>query len=218
MLRTFHELEGILHGLHHFSAPREVCQNAQSVQMQKITEIASKAGIDEKYIELYGKTKAKLDLSLLSDLKDKPDGKLVLVTAITPTPAGEGKTTTTIGLADGLKKIGKNVVVALREPSLGPVFGVKGGATGGGYAQGCGEIRYGHLCQDLRPDRCRQDRHHLQQQGPLVLRLYRSLYRRCLVRLRPAGKGGAQYQPCCPAVAEGYAAHPQGEGNDPPLQ
>ena len=92
-------------------------------------------GIDEKYVELYGKSKAKLDLSLLSDLKDKKDGKLVLVTAITPTPAGEGKTTTTIGLADGLHKLSKNVSVALREPSLGPVFGVKGGACGGGYAQ-----------------------------------------------------------------------------------
>ncbi len=107
---------------------------AQSVQMRPITEIAETAGIDEKYIEQYGRYKAKVDYSLLNESK-RPDGKLILVTAITPTPAGEGKTTTTIGLADGLKRIGKNVVVALREPSLGPVFGVKGGAAGGGYAQ-----------------------------------------------------------------------------------
>ena len=108
---------------------------AQSVTPKNILEIAKEAGIDEKYIEPYGKTKAKLDLSLLSDMKGRPDGKLVLVTAINPTPAGEGKTTTTIGLADGMKRIGKSVAVALREPSLGPVFGVKGGAAGGGYAQ-----------------------------------------------------------------------------------
>ena len=107
---------------------------AQQTKMQKITEIAKVAGIDEKYIEQYGNYKAKIDYSLLKESK-REDGKLILVTAITPTPAGEGKTTTTIGLADGLKKIGKNVVVALREPSLGPVFGVKGGAAGGGYAQ-----------------------------------------------------------------------------------
>ena len=108
---------------------------AQSVTPKAILEVAKDAGIDEKYIELYGKTKAKLDLSLLSDLESKPDGKLILVTAINPTPAGEGKTTTTIGLADGMRRIGKSVAVALREPSLGPVFGVKGGAAGGGYAQ-----------------------------------------------------------------------------------
>ena len=107
---------------------------AQSVEMQKITEIAKSAGIEDKYIEQYGNYKAKIDLSILKENTNK-DGKLVLVTAITPTPAGEGKTTTTIGLADGMKKIGKNVMVALREPSLGPVFGVKGGAAGGGYAQ-----------------------------------------------------------------------------------
>ena len=106
---------------------------AQSVKMKNIIEIAESAGIDPKYIELYGNYKAKIDLSLLKERKRK--AKLILVTAITPTPAGEGKTTTTIGLADGMKKIGKNVMVALREPSLGPVFGVKGGAAGGGYAQ-----------------------------------------------------------------------------------
>lgn len=107
---------------------------AQSCQMKPISEIAAKAGIDEKFLEHYGRFKAKIDLSLL-DESDKKDGKLILVTAITPTPAGEGKTTTTIGLADALAEIGENVSVALREPSLGPVFGVKGGAAGGGYAQ-----------------------------------------------------------------------------------
>ena len=107
---------------------------AQACKMLPITEIAKKAHIDEKYIEQYGRYKAKVDPALLKET-ERPDGKLVLVTAITPTPAGEGKTTTTIGLADGLRRIGKDVTVALREPSLGPVFGVKGGAAGGGYAQ-----------------------------------------------------------------------------------
>ena len=107
---------------------------AQSVTPRFIGEIAEKAGIPEEYLELYGRNKAKIDLSLMKD-SPKKDGKLILVTAMTPTPAGEGKTTTTIGLADGLARIGKNVVVALREPSLGPVFGVKGGAAGGGWAQ-----------------------------------------------------------------------------------
>lgn len=107
---------------------------AQKCEMKHIKEIAKTAHVDGKYLEQYGNYKAKIDLSLLKDSK-KENGKLILVTAITPTPAGEGKTTTTIGLADGLKRIGKDVVVALREPSLGPVFGVKGGAAGGGYAQ-----------------------------------------------------------------------------------
>lgn len=107
---------------------------AQSIQPKHIDEIAKTACIEDKYIEHYGKYKAKVSLDLLK-LPSAKKGKLILVTAITPTPAGEGKTTTTIGLADGLKRIGKNVIVALREPSLGPVFGVKGGATGGGYAQ-----------------------------------------------------------------------------------
>ena len=106
---------------------------AQQCEMKNIFEIAEKAGIDEKYLEQYGRYKAKVDLSYLKE--DKADGKLVLVTAITPTPAGEGKTTTTVGLADGLCKIGKKAIVAMREPSLGPVFGIKGGACGGGYAQ-----------------------------------------------------------------------------------
>ena len=107
---------------------------AQSCAMKPIREIAATAGVYEKYLELYGNYKAKIDYNLLRE-NDRPDGKLVLVTAITPTPAGEGKTTTSVGLADGLRKIGKNAVLALREPSLGPVFGVKGGAAGGGYAQ-----------------------------------------------------------------------------------
>lgn len=107
---------------------------AQGCKMKHIRDIAATAHVDEKYIEQYGNHKAKIDLSLLSET-DRKDGKLVLVTAITPTPAGEGKTTTTIGLADGLRRIGKDAVVALREPSLGPVFGIKGGAAGGGYAQ-----------------------------------------------------------------------------------
>ena len=107
---------------------------AQECEMRPITEIAAKAGIDDKYLEQYGKYKAKIDYNLLNDT-DAENGKLILVTAINPTPAGEGKTTTSVGLADGLSKIGKKVMVALREPSLGPVFGVKGGAAGGGYAQ-----------------------------------------------------------------------------------
>ncbi len=107
---------------------------AQACEMEDIAAIAARAHVDEKYVERYGKYKAKVDLSLLRET-DRADGKLILVTAITPTPAGEGKTTTTIGLADGLRRIGKDVTVALREPSLGPVFGVKGGAAGGGYAQ-----------------------------------------------------------------------------------
>ena len=110
----------------------EIAQEAHGLN---ILEIAKAEGIDEKYIEQYGTNKAKINYTLLKDMADKPNGKLILVTAITPTPAGEGKTTTSVGLTDGLHKIGKKVAVALREPSLGPVFGVKGGAAGGGYAQ-----------------------------------------------------------------------------------
>ncbi|MDO5491125.1 MAG: formate--tetrahydrofolate ligase [Bacillota bacterium] len=110
-------------------------QIAQETQAKHIRQIAAEAGIDEKYVEQYGNDKAKIDYNILTDLADVPDGKVVLVTAITPTPAGEGKTTTTVGLADAMRKIGKKTMVALREPSLGPVFGIKGGAAGGGYAQ-----------------------------------------------------------------------------------
>lgn len=108
---------------------------AQQYEAKDIRDIAKTAGIDEKYLEMYGRNKAKVDYKLLGDLADKPNGKLILVTAINPTPAGEGKTTTSVGLTDGLRHIGKKAIVALREPSLGPVFGVKGGAAGGGYAQ-----------------------------------------------------------------------------------
>ncbi len=107
---------------------------AQETPMLPITEVAKTAGVDEKYLEQYGKYKAKVDYNILNET-DRKNGKLILVTAINPTPAGEGKTTTTVGLADGMRRMGKNVLVALREPSLGPVFGVKGGAAGGGYAQ-----------------------------------------------------------------------------------
>ena len=107
---------------------------AQQCRMRPITEIAALAGVEEQYLECYGRYKAKVDYRLLRDSK-RSDGKLILVTAINPTPAGEGKTTTTVGLTDGLRRLGKNAIAALREPSLGPVFGVKGGAAGGGYAQ-----------------------------------------------------------------------------------
>ena len=107
---------------------------AQACEMKPITEIAASAGIDEAYLELYGRYKAKVDYRLLKE-SSRPDGKLILVTAINPTSAGEGKTTVTVGLADALRRIGKNAMVALREPSMGPVFGIKGGAAGGGYAQ-----------------------------------------------------------------------------------
>lgn len=110
-------------------------QIAQETEMKNIREIADIAGVDEKYLEMYGNYKAKIDYNMLRDKADTPDGKLILVTAITPTPAGEGKTTTSVGLTDGLRRIGKNAITALREPSLGPVFGIKGGAAGGGYAQ-----------------------------------------------------------------------------------
>ena len=108
---------------------------AQQCEMKPITEIAKTAGIDEKYIEQYGKYKAKLSDEYIERVQSNPDGKLILVTAINPTPAGEGKTTTSVGLADAFSKLNKKVVLALREPSLGPCFGIKGGAAGGGYAQ-----------------------------------------------------------------------------------
>ena len=108
---------------------------AQSAKMKPISEIAKKVGLQEDDLELYGKYKAKISLSAINRLENNPDGKLILVTAINPTPAGEGKTTTMIGLSQALNKLGKKSVVAMREPSLGPCFGIKGGAAGGGYAQ-----------------------------------------------------------------------------------
>ena len=108
---------------------------AQSAKLRPITEIAEKIGIDEEYLIPYGKYKAKINLEYLNTLKDKKDGKLILVTAINPTPAGEGKTTVTVSLGQAMQHIGKKAVIALREPSLGPVFGIKGGAAGGGYSQ-----------------------------------------------------------------------------------
>ncbi|HQZ44802.1 MAG TPA: formate--tetrahydrofolate ligase, partial [Usitatibacteraceae bacterium] len=108
---------------------------AQKAKVAPIGEIAAKLGIPEEAIEPFGRTKAKISLDYIASLKDRPDGKLILVTAISPTPAGEGKTTTTVGLGDALNQIGKKAVICLREPSLGPVFGMKGGAAGGGYAQ-----------------------------------------------------------------------------------
>ena len=108
---------------------------AQACEMKDIRKIAEVAGVEEDYLEQYGRYKAKIDLKLLDDRQNDPDGKLILVTAINPTPAGEGKTTTTVGLADALRRLGKKSIVALREPSLGPVFGLKGGAAGGGYSQ-----------------------------------------------------------------------------------
>ena len=110
-------------------------QIAQEAELQPIREVAASLGISEDDLELYGKYKAKLSSGFMNEIKDREDGKLVLVTAINPTPAGEGKTTTSIGLAQGLTKLGKKTVAALREPSLGPCFGIKGGAAGGGYAQ-----------------------------------------------------------------------------------
>ena len=110
-------------------------QIAQEAKMKPISEIAEQIGILDDELELYGKYKAKVSLDVFDRLKDKPDGKLILVTAINPTPAGEGKTTTNIGLSMGLNKLGKKTITALREPSLGPSFGVKGGAAGGRYAQ-----------------------------------------------------------------------------------
>ena len=110
-------------------------QIAQEAEMLPIKEVAEKLGIGEDDLELYGKYKAKLSDELIERVKDQPDGKLILVTAINPTPAGEGKTTTSVGLGQAFGRLGKKAVIALREPSLGPCFGIKGGAAGGGYAQ-----------------------------------------------------------------------------------
>ncbi len=160
---------------------------AQSATMKPINEIAKELGIDEQYIENYGKYKCKLNLSLLKDLKDKKDGKLILVTAINPTPAGEGKTTTSVGLAQAFKATGRKAVTALREPSLGPVFGVKGGAAGGGYAQAVPmeDINL-HFTGDMHAITaannllCAIIDNHLQQGNALNIDVRRILFKRCL--------------------------------------
>ena len=159
---------------------------AQACAMKDIREVAKEAGVDEKYLELYGNHKAKIDYNMFREAS-QPDGKLILVTAITPTPAGEGKTTTTVGLADGLRKIGKKSVVALREPSLGPVFGLKGGAAGGGYAQvvPMEDINL-HFTGDMHAITaannllCAVLDNSLQQGNPLNIDTRRILFKRCM--------------------------------------
>lgn len=160
---------------------------AQAAKMLPITEIAKKLSIDPDALELYGRYKAKLPLSLRDELKDKPDGKLILVTAINPTPAGEGKTTVTVGLGEAMQKIGKNAIIALREPSMGPVFGVKGGAAGGGYAQvvPMEDINL-HFTGDMHALTaannllCAMLDNHLQQGNALGIDPRRILFKRCL--------------------------------------
>ena len=160
---------------------------AQAAKMLPITEIAKGLSIDPDALELYGRYKAKLPLSLRDDLKDKPDGKLILVTAINPTPAGEGKTTVTVGLGEAMQKIGKNAIIALREPSMGPVFGVKGGAAGGGYAQvvPMEDINL-HFTGDMHALTaannllCAMLDNHLQQGNALGIDPRRILFKRCL--------------------------------------
>ena len=160
---------------------------AQSTQLKPIVQVAKELGIEEEELELYGRYKAKLNQSLFQRLQDKPDGKLVLVTAINPTPAGEGKTTTTAGLGQAMAKIGKNAIIALREPSLGPVFGVKGGAAGGGYAQvlPMEDINL-HFTGDMHAITsannlcCAMLDNHLQQGNALGIDPRRVLIKRCL--------------------------------------
>lgn len=160
---------------------------AQAAKMLPITEIAKGLSIDPDALELYGRYKAKLPLSLRDELKDKPDGKLILVTAINPTPAGEGKTTVTVGLGEAMQKIGKNAIIALREPSMGPVFGVKGGAAGGGYAQvvPMEDINL-HFTGDMHALTaannllCAMLDNHLQQGNVLGIDPRRILFKRCL--------------------------------------
>lgn len=160
---------------------------AQSAKMKSIYEVAEKVNIDEKYIEPYGKYKCKLDLGLLEALSDKQDGKLILVTAINPTPAGEGKTTTSVGLGQAFQQMGKKAIVALREPSLGPVFGIKGGAAGGGYAQvvPMEDINL-HFTGDMHAITaannllCAVIDNHLQQGNELKIDQRKILFKRCL--------------------------------------
>ncbi len=160
---------------------------AQAAEMLPITEVAARLGVNADDLELYGKYKAKLPLSLREKLRDKPDGKLILVTAINPTPAGEGKTTVTVGLGEAMRKIGKNAIIALREPSMGPVFGVKGGAAGGGYAQvvPMEDINL-HFTGDMHALTaannllCAMLDNHLQQGNALRIDPRRVLLKRCL--------------------------------------
>lgn len=160
---------------------------AQQAKMMKIKDIAAKLGIEEDELEPYGHYKAKLSQRLIDRVKDKPDGKLILVTAINPTPAGEGKTTTSVGLAEGMNKIGKKACLALREPSLGPVFGVKGGAAGGGYAQvvPMEDINL-HFTGDMHAITAANNLlaalldNHIQQGNELGIDVRRILFKRCL--------------------------------------
>ena len=160
---------------------------AQAADMKRITEIAADLGIDEADIEPYGHYKAKLSESLYSKLADKEDGKLILVTAINPTPAGEGKTTISVGLSDAMRRIGKKSVLALREPSLGPVFGIKGGAAGGGYAQvvPMEDINL-HFTGDMHAITaannllCAMIDNHLQQGNELKIDQRRIMFKRCM--------------------------------------
>ena len=176
---------------------------AQQVQAQPIKEVAQKLGIAEEHLEYYGKYKAKLSESLIKETAGNKDGKLILVTAINPTPAGEGKTTTSVGLGDALAKIGKKTVIALREPSLGPVFGIKGGAAGGGYAQviPMEDINL-HFTGDMHAITaannllCAMLDNHIQQGNSLNIDVRRILIKRCLdmndreLRNIVAGLGG----------------------------
>ncbi len=178
-------------------------QIAQAVQPVVVNEIAKKLNIDEEYLECYGKYKAKVDYNILKKYEDKQNGKLILVTAINPTPAGEGKTTTTVGLGDALNKIGKKTVIALREPSLGPVFGVKGGAAGGGYAQviPMEDINL-HFTGDLHAITTANNLiaalldNHIQQGNALGIDVRRIIWKRCMdmndrqVRFMVNGLGG----------------------------
>ena len=160
---------------------------AQRANIKPIKEIAKSLGINESDLDFYGKYKAKINDSLFEKIKNNPDGKLVLVTAINPTPAGEGKTTTTIGLGQAMSKLGKNAVIALREPSLGPVFGIKGGAAGGGYAQvlPMEDINL-HFTGDMHAITaannllCALIDNHLQQGNSLKIDPRRILVKRCL--------------------------------------
>ena len=160
---------------------------AQSAEMLPISEIANRLGVQPEELEPYGRYKAKLSEEIFSRLSGRPDGKLVLVTAINPTPAGEGKTTTTVGLGQAMEKIGKKAIIALREPSLGPVFGIKGGAAGGGYAQvvPMEDINL-HFTGDMHAITaannllCALIDNHLQQGNELGIDPRRILFKRCL--------------------------------------